>query len=135
MELMNRRGFLSKSAVTSAGLIAGRSDGKKAFAKNSPNETINIAVAGIGGRGKSHITAFAKLPNAKVATLCDVDERLFESRIKMVEEAGGNRPKTETDFPKVLDDKNIDAVSIATLDHWHALQTIWACHRLERMSM
>ena len=126
MKSINRRRFLKKSAVT-AGVMAAAPVVMKSFAKNSPNETINIAVVGFNGRGRSHYRSFAALPNVKVATLCDVDERLFPDAVAAVEKIAGYKPKTEVDFRKVLDDKDIDAVSLATPDYWHSLQTIWAC--------
>ena len=63
----------------------------------------------------------------RLKTLCDTDERLFGSRSKMVEEKTGEKPLLEWDLYKVFDDKEIDAVSIVTPNHWHALATIWAC--------
>jgi predicted dehydrogenase len=134
MESINRRGFLKKSAVTTAGLVIGAPVIKKGFAKDSPNERINIAVIGVHGRGGGgpnggigHIKEFSRVPNVRVATLCDVDERLFPEKVAQAEEASGFKPKTEIDFRKVLEDKDIDAVSITTPEQWHALQTIWAC--------
>ncbi len=62
-----------------------------------------------------------------MTAVCDVDERLFPKAIREVEELGGNKPDTYVDFRDLLDKKEIDAVGIATPDHWHALQTIWAC--------
>ncbi|MFC1562563.1 Gfo/Idh/MocA family oxidoreductase [candidate division KSB1 bacterium] len=127
MQPINRRRFLKTSATTTVGLTVSAPFVKKGFAKNSPNETINIAVVGINGRGKSHYRSFAGIPNVKVATLCDIDERIFAESVADVEKVGGYRPKIETEYRRVLEDKNIDAVSIATPNHWHALQTIWAC--------
>ena len=63
----------------------------------------------------------------KLKTLCDTDEKLFDSRSKMVIDKTGEKPGVEWDMHKVLDDKDIDAVSIVTPNHWHALATIWAC--------
>lgn len=102
------------------------------FANKSPNDIINVAVAGIRSRGGfygggGHAAAFSKMPNVRVTAVCDVDEREFPNAIKYIEELGGNKPKTYVDFRKLLEDKDIDAVAIATPDHWHALQTIWAC--------
>ncbi len=88
---------------------------------------INFSVVGIRGRGKAHYNSFAKLPNVKVATLCDIDESLFPTGVADVEKIAGYRPTTEVDYRKVLEDKTIDAVSLATPEHWHALQIIWAC--------
>ncbi|MBI4877314.1 MAG: Gfo/Idh/MocA family oxidoreductase, partial [Acidobacteria bacterium] len=97
------------------------------LAQPSPSDRINLAVVGFHGRGKAHISAFAKMPGVRVAALCDVDERLFPEGVALVEKLGGNRPATETDIRRLLERKDIDAVSIATPDYWHALMTIWAC--------
>ena len=134
---MKRRQFVNKSAAAAGGVITA-----PAFIKNmitrSPNERINIALAGISGdrvkvrgmingRGIVHINTYAKIPNVAISTICDVDERLFPGVVSTVEKLFGVKPKTETDFRNILDDKDIDVVSIATPDHWHALMTVWAC--------
>ena len=104
----------------------------------SPNERINVALAGISGdrvkvrgmingRGRVHINTYAEIPNVSLHTLCDVDERLFPGVIATVEKLYGAKPKTEVDFRKLLENKDIDVISIATPDHWHALMTVWAC--------
>jgi predicted dehydrogenase len=97
--------------------------------KNSigANDQITIAVMGIRGRGQSLINNFAEMENVRIKTLCDVDEKLFADRVKMTEEIQGSRPGTEVDIRRVLEDSDIDAVGIATPNHWHALGTIWAC--------
>ena len=69
----------------------------------------------------------AKIPGVRIIKLCDVDERLFSKAVPDLEKITGYKAKTEVDFRRLLDDKDIDAISIATPDHWHALQTIWAC--------
>jgi predicted dehydrogenase len=133
METVNRRGFIKKSIVVSAGLAAGAPAYIKGFAQNKPNEIINIAVVGIRSRGgyyyggTGHTANFTKIKNSRVVAICDVDENLFPGAIADIEKLGGAKPKTVVDFRDLLDDKGIDAVSIATPDHWHALQTIWAC--------
>ena len=133
MKSTNRREFLKKSTASAAGLILSGPVVKGGFAKKSPNETINVAVVGIRSRGgvgygkRSHYGNYCGIPNVRVTALCDVDERLFPEAIRDVKEWGGNTPKTYVDFRKLLEDKDIDVVSIATPDHWHALQTIWAC--------
>jgi len=98
-----------------------------ALAQRSPNERINIGVVGFRGRGRDHYRTFAKIPNVRVAFLCDIDERLFPGAVAEVEQLGGNRPETYTDIRKLLERKDLDAISIATPDHWHALMTIWGC--------
>ena len=91
------------------------------------NDKINIAVIGIGGRGKAHVKEYLKQPLATVAALCDVDTAQTERGSKMVEDETGKKPKIYQDLRKLYEDKDIDAVSIATPNHWHALATIWAC--------
>ena len=91
------------------------------------NERINIAVIGIRGRGMEIARGFAKIPNVCVKTLVDVDENLYAKRVKEIGEIQKFTPSTEYDLRRVFDDKDIDAVAIATPDHWHALATIWAC--------
>jgi predicted dehydrogenase len=98
-----------------------------AFAQKSPNEVVNIAVIGFHWRGMDHIRAYAGMRNVRVAALCDVDKRLFGPAVAAVEKIGGNRPITEVDMRRLLERKDIDAISIATPDYWHALQTVWAC--------
>jgi len=132
METLNRRNFIKKTVVTTAGTLMGAPAVTKGFVKNSPNDVINMAVFGINGRGgyysgQGHSEVFSKMPNVRVMTLCDVDERLFPESVARLEKNSGFKPKTEVDFRKVLDDKNIDAVSIAAPDHWHAIMTILAC--------
>ncbi|MBC7294358.1 MAG: Gfo/Idh/MocA family oxidoreductase, partial [Thermoleophilia bacterium] len=88
---------------------------------------VNIAVVGLHNRGRDHIREFAKVPNIRIVALCDVDERLFPEAAQTVEKLTGFRPGTEWDFRKLIERKDLDAVSLATPDYWHALQTIWAC--------
>jgi len=113
---MNRRYFLAGAAATAGAQLA-----------RSANETVRVACVGIRGRGRSHINAFSNMPNVEVAALCDIDESVLEARLKDFETKGKKRPQGFTDFRKVLEDKTIDAVSIATQNHNHTLQTVWAC--------
>lgn len=137
MKTIRRRDFISKSAGTTGGIFVAPAYIKNLVTK-SPNERVNVAVVGISGerprvrgiirgRGIVHIRNYAKIPNVMLTTLCDVDERLFPNVMAEAESLYGARPKTVVDFRKLLEDKDIDAVSICTPDHWHALQTIWAC--------
>jgi len=124
MPTSNRRNFVKTAA---AGAIAAAPAVRPLWGRSSPNDTINVAVVGIRGRGRAHYREFAKIPNVRITYLCDVDERLFPLRVPEVEKLTGHRPKTEVDFRKLIERDDVDAVSIATPDHWHALQTIWAC--------
>ncbi len=124
---ISRRNFIKKGSLGLAAGTAMLSTSAKSYANiMGSNETINVAVIGIRGRGRNHIENFARMKNVRVKTIVDIDENLFKERIKLVEGIAGNTPLTEWDMRKVFDDKDIDAVSIATPNHWHALSTIWA---------
>jgi predicted dehydrogenase len=127
-----RRDFIKKGLMGTAGIaIGGMGFSAKSYASiPGANDRLNIGVVGIRGRGISHIEAYCELKNShnvRLKTLCDTDEQFFAPRSKMVVDKGGEKPLTEWDMQKVLDDKEIDAVSFATPNHWHALGTIWAC--------
>lgn len=124
-KVLSRREFLDKGAKSAAATAAltGLASGKVLGA----NDRINIAVVGINGRGRNHYREWTKIQGVHVKTLCDPDSRLFASRVADVEKLQGKKPGTETDIRKVLEDKEIDAISIASCDHWHALGTIWGC--------
>jgi predicted dehydrogenase len=116
---MKRRHFLMSSAAAAGAL--------KASALASPNDTIRVACVGIRGQGRSHIRAYAAMPGVEIAALCDVDESVLEARLKEVEGMGKKRPAAFVDFRKLLEDRSIDAVSLATPNFHHTLQTVWAC--------
>ncbi len=115
---MNRRIFLMAPAAAAV---------RRLPASASPNDTIRVAVLGVNGRGRDHIAGFQKLPNVEVAVLCDPDRQVAAARAAEFEKRYGRRVRTETDLRRVFEDRTIDAVSIATPNHWHALATIWAC--------
>ena len=137
MKSIDRKEFIKDSVAMAGGILV-----TPAYVRNmitdSPNERINVALIGIAGkrpsvrgiisgRGIVHIENYAGIPNVRIKTICDTDERLFPEKVKIIQEKFGEAPKTEFDFRKVLEDKDIDVVSIATPDHWHALMTIMAC--------
>jgi predicted dehydrogenase len=121
MESTNRRQFVKGAAIAGAPAI------HSAWAQRSPNERVNMGVVGFRGRGRDHYRAFARIPNVRVAYLCDIDERLYPEAIAEIEKIGGYKPETFVDIRKLLEKKDLDAISIAAPDHWHALMTIWAC--------
>jgi predicted dehydrogenase len=90
------------------------------------NDRVRVAVVGIRGMGFGHIRAYAGLKNCEVAAVCDVDENLFAERIKWLQEKGQPKPKKFTDIRRLLEDPSIDAISVATPNHWHALAGVWA---------
>ena len=93
------------------------------------NDRVRVAVCGVRGRGHDHIRGFHNLAgsNVEIAALCDVDENVLNQRLADVEALGAARPKGYWDVRKLLEDKDIDAISIATPNHWHSLIAIWAC--------
>lgn len=93
----------------------------------STNETINIAVVGLRGRGRAHLQGFASRPDCRITHLCDVDSQYFGPAVEDLKVANQPTPQLVEDMRHVFDDKSVDAVVIATPDHWHALATIWAC--------
>ena len=115
---MNRRYFLMSSTALAAQTVR---------PAKSPNDTVRIAVVGCGGRGNSHMSAWTSQPNVELAGLVDVDDSHSERFVGALQKRGMTAPPVFRDIRKVLDDKNIDAVSIASPNHWHTLQTIWAC--------
>jgi predicted dehydrogenase len=133
---MNRRHFLQTTAAATAGLLALP---RRSRAQTSPNETVNVAIIGLRGantghptwtgrgRGQDHYQHLAAIPNVRITHVVDVDERHFTDSLSAMKQRYGGDPKTETDFRRVLDNRDVDAVTIAAPDHWHALMTIWAC--------
>lgn len=119
---VSRRTFVkaSTAAAVAAPVLVPRS----AF---GANDKIRVAVLGVNGRGKNHISGFMALDGVEVVTLCDPDMNVLKAREKDFKEEYGKSVKLEQDLRRVYDDKDIDAVGIATTNHWHALATIWAC--------
>ena len=117
MSQVDRRYFLMSSAALPLAM--------KASLLASPSNTVRVAVVGFNGRGRSHISAYLNMPNVEVAALCDVDGSVLERGCKMVEGASRKRPAAYQDYRKLLEDRSIDAVSLATPNFHHTLQTIW----------
>ncbi len=120
----SRRKFIQTAAVGTAVLGLPTIIPSRAF---GANDRMRVAVIGLNGRGKDHISGFSKLENVEVATLCDVDDVVLQKTGTDFETKYKRKVKLEQDLRKVYDDKDIDAVSIATPNHWHALAAIWAC--------
>jgi predicted dehydrogenase len=92
------------------------------------NDRIRVAVLGVNGRGETHIEEVMKQPNATVAALCDPDMNVLKQRAQSFQEKYGQKKiLIEQDFRRIYDNKDIDAVTLATPNHWHALQSILAC--------
>jgi len=122
----SRRRFLT--ATTAAGplvLLGTRASRSIAGA----NDRIRIAVLGCNGRGRSHLNGFGKVPGVEIAAVVDPDQRVLDRTLANLQKKAGEQPLTtrgERDFRRVLDDPSIDAITIATPNHWHSLMTIMA---------
>ncbi|MDO9340736.1 MAG: Gfo/Idh/MocA family oxidoreductase, partial [Bacteroidales bacterium] len=130
--MTKRRDFIKKSLIGTAGIaIGGMGFSSKAYASIiGANDRITLAAIGLGGRGGSHVNSFCELKdvqNVRLKTVCDTDVLRIAEKAKTVEQKTGIKPLTEWDMRRVFDDKEIEAVSFATPNHWHALGTIWAC--------
>ncbi len=129
MPRQTRRTFLAQSAQMTAGLAVSAA----ALAQPRParavaaNEKLTLGIIGVRGRGSALGPAFARRPDCQVAYLAEVDEQWWGPRGKDIESAQGRAPQCVADLRRVFDDKSIDAVVVATPDHWHALATVWAC--------
>ncbi len=123
MSDFSRRHFLA----TSAGAVAAAHLTKRAAQAQSANDTIRVAILGVNGRGREHISVIANQKTAKIAVLCDPDQTVLDARAKEMEQRYGLKVETETDMRRVFERKDIDAVTVATPNHWHSLATIWAC--------
>ncbi len=126
MSRFTRRQFVqTTTALGGAALLQPRSVRGNVL---GANDRVRIAVAGVNGRGSSHIQGWLGQDNVEVAYLVDPDEKVLDRRIGNVSDRteGKYTPKGATDIRQVLDDPNVDAISIATPNHWHSLMTIWA---------
>ena len=123
--VINRRQFLAQAARSSAAvavpmLVSGRAFGA--------NDEIRLAVIGCGVRGAgTHVPEFGKLPGVRIAAVCDPDHQRLSAAVKSVATRFGGNPQPFVNVRKLMDEKNLDAVSVATMQYWHSLPTIWAC--------
>src|SRR2546425_6898881 len=123
---MKRRRFVKTVSSAGLGLVAARTPLFGWSRAGSPGEKVVVCVMGLNGRGTVLGKVFAKTPHAEVAVVCDVDAKVLAKGVTAVGEAQGKAPKALADFRRALDDKSIDALVIATPDHWHAPAAILA---------
>jgi len=112
---MDRRSFLMSSAAAI---------GAASSTFGAANDRVRVGCIGIGGRGKDHLNGYSKLENVEIAAICDVDDAHIANGLKQL--AGLNKPAPQTykDIRKLLENKDIDAISISTPNHWHTLMAI-----------
>ena len=114
---LNRRTFTT-AALSTAALGSLR-------AADKANDKVRIAVCGLG-RGMGHVSALLKCSNVEIAYLCELDEGRLSKGVQMVEKESGKAPQTSADFRKILENKDLDAITFALPNHWHAPATILA---------
>ncbi|MDQ6632691.1 MAG: Gfo/Idh/MocA family oxidoreductase [Verrucomicrobiota bacterium] len=121
MKNINRRNFLKQSALATAAMgLSAKSWSQVAGA----NEDIRIAVVGFHGRGDNHISEWTKMKGVRLVALCDVDKKVLDNGVAKLKK-DNNDIAGFIDIRKLLESKNLDAISIATPNHWHALAAIW----------
>lgn len=133
MSKTSRRQFLKHSlAAGTAVTVCGSNFSSQAIAASSgkvigANNRLRIAVVGVHGRGQNHISGYLQQDNVEIAYLVDPDKAILEDRMNSLAKKteGKSKCKGITDIRQALDDKNLDAISIASPNHWHTLMTIW----------
>ncbi|HPT31066.1 MAG TPA: Gfo/Idh/MocA family oxidoreductase [Prolixibacteraceae bacterium] len=121
----DRRTFIKNAALVTAGLTAFPTILKAGGV--SANDKITVGLIGCKGQGWSNLKAFLGQPGVVCAALCDVDQNVLSQRAADVEKLAGYKPRLYGDFRKLLEQKDIDAVIVATPDHWHCLPMVYAC--------
>lgn len=128
-----RRKFLQRSASIAGGALLLNAFNNQTFAYFNngvmPSDQINIGAIGINGMGWSNVTAASKVPGVNIVALCDVDQNVLNKRKSELAKLNVDASKVSfySDYRKLLEQKDIDAVIIGTPDHWHALIMIDAC--------
>jgi predicted dehydrogenase len=122
----SRRDFLkiTGAGVATTALTASASSYAKIL---GANDRVRVAICGVRGRGNDHIHGFSRVPGTELAILCDIDENISQQRVGEIEKMELPKPKSCVDVRKLLEDKEIDAISIAAPNHWHSLMAIWGC--------
>ena len=127
----SRRNFLKKTITGSAALtIGGVLPGFSAKSYNriaGANEKVLIGIMGVNSRGLAHAANCSKMSGCEIIHICDVDSRATAKCVDTVKKLQGSNPKPTPDFRKALEDKSLEAMFIATPDHWHAPAGILAC--------
>jgi hypothetical protein len=135
MRFLSRRDFLKDSAALAAAVgaagpfarnLTGAEPEAAASKKGEIADQLRVAVIGVNGRGMEHVRGFSNHNNCVVTTICDADTAVAAKAITAADKAQGSPPKYEQDLRRVMEDKEIDIVAIATPNHWHALAAIWA---------
>lgn len=128
---MKRRYFLSQSSKMMGGLALSQMlPFNRIMGKTStiaPSDKIRVGAIGVNGMGFSNVKSMLKIPQVDMVALCDIDTRVLDKKNGELEKETGKKAAVYSDFRKLLENKDIDAVIIGTPDHWHALPMIYAC--------
>ncbi|MCF6286088.1 MAG: Gfo/Idh/MocA family oxidoreductase [Candidatus Hydrogenedentes bacterium] len=125
MRTLDRRDFMSKSALALTAATVSQMPSARAAA--SPNEKVRVGLIGCGGMGRGDLATFFMNPEVDCPVICDIDDAQLAETVKLVEGQRGHTPDTVKDFRRVIDRKDIDVCLVATPDHWHALPMVYAC--------
>ncbi|QDU39236.1 Alpha-N-acetylgalactosaminidase [Maioricimonas rarisocia] len=128
MSHSTRREFLENSMFAFAAAAAGSVAPQvlQAAPAASPNSKLRVAVLGVNGRGGTHISNFLRREDCDIVAIVDPDEAVGQKRVEQIAGKQGSKPSFHKDLRRVMEDPNIDVISIATPNHWHSLATIWA---------
>lgn len=121
---LHRRSFIKHASLATAGTALSF----PLFGRNvAPGNKVVVAVMGTNGRGQEHIKSLTNIKNVEIAYICDVEDKALAKGLDLAEKRNGKRPQGVKDFRTILDNKDIDAITIATPDHWHTPAAIMAC--------
>ena len=128
MSQFSRRQFLGNTGLAAAAAAVSSIPvlGSELRRTVGANDRLRIAVIGVKGRGLEHINQFLKMADVEVAAICDIDENNIHGAASQIEKKSGKKPAYFKDLRKLFEDKSIDAVSVATCNHWHSLAGLWA---------
>jgi predicted dehydrogenase len=121
----SRRSFLRNSSLVTAAVIGGVHT-QTGFSRSLVNSQFSTAIVGVNGRGGTHIGEIIRADNATITHICEVDSSVAASRAAAIAQKQGSEPAIVPDIRKLMDDKSIDIITVATPNHWHALAGIWA---------
>lgn len=129
---LSRRDFVEQALFAAGAALATGTVSRTVVAEDTaaprlvgPNDKIRVAVIGVNGQGGAHLGEWMKLPDVDLVAVCDCDPAAFQKHASKFNHLQ-HKPRYEQDVRKLLEDKEIDAVSIATPNHWHALMAVWA---------
>lgn len=126
MSRINRRAFSASAAAITSGMALGVHNSVSAATAGDPSDPMGVAVCGVAGRGMSHVGGFHHDPRTVIRVLVDVDSKVGEQQADKVEKMQGTRPRVVGDVREILDSDDVQIVTCATPNHWHAMIAVWA---------